>query len=305
MRSRVEIVARKSDHICVVRDVPDTRSSWYQRQQQQQQQHSLDLPQVQGAVVSQGAGGPAASQSGGSGGATGKPSFAALLGKHPAIKEEPTTPGGSLVQTESGVPFGRARSPATRGQATGEQFTQLISMISELKSDIRQDLGQLSRRVDSMEASMSRVSQTVGQLDKHHLLAATADTRRSSGTSQSGSRRGSSSLLPAQPGVHLAASVVESSQTTQVAEETRRERSKSPHKHHHHHHHHHHRKASHPIPESTPAPPEEPSGPERAGQVQQPLQQLGPHIGQQPVAASHRAKQPSEDDDDQDATSKL
>lgn len=309
MRSRVEIVARKSDHICVVRDVPDTRSSWYQRQQQQQQQQSsLDLPQVQGASSSQASlTGPPTGGGNIGPSATGKPSFAALLGKHPAIKEEPTTPGGSLAQPEAGLGMGRARSPASRSPATGEQITQLISMISELKSDIRQDLSQLGRRVDSMENSVSRVTQTVNQLDKHHLIAATAESRRPSGTSsaapatgsQTGSRRGSSNLLPAPA---PPASLADGSSSMQTTDEARRDRSKSPHRHHHHHHHHHHRKASHSTPGTTPTALEDPPSVDRTSQEKQrPLQQMGSTV----VADMHKPRQASEDDDDQDATSKL
>lgn len=288
-------MARKSDHICVVRDVPDTRSSWYQRQQQQQ--HSLDQAQMQPVP----AGAP---QSAAAPPSAAKSSLAALLGKHPAIKEEPTTPGGSLVQASPDTPppsFGRARSPAVRQQATGDQITQLMSMISELKTDIRQDLGQLGRRVDSLEASVSRVSQSVSLLDKHCQAAGSSaplDPRRLSSSSAAGtaasqmsSRRGSSTLAP--PGQEAP-----STSPDQPTGLGARERSKSPHKHHHHHHHHH-RKHSTAVPSSGPGP----DGPE-SRQLLQPLS-----VAEQRDPASSKARpasrDPSEDDEDQDATSKL
>lgn len=231
MRSRVEIVARKSDHICVVRDVPDMRGSWYQRQQQSIQsnysQHSssgsLDHPvppaaalaaassgaattsSQQQASLKPGAAAPGAAQVTPTQtlAAPSKPSFAALFGKHPAIKEEPTTPGGTLtsetpppmgqLSAETSASIGGKRSPFKRGllsSASGasgaptspasspapssEQIGQIISLLNELKSDINQNISQLSKRVDSMDASVSKVTQTVAKLDKHYTASLTS-----------------------------------------------------------------------------------------------------------------------------------
>lgn len=354
MRSRVEIVARKSDHICVVRDVPDTRGSWYQRQQQSSQsnyslggsQHSsigsLDHPapppQAQqassssgpavgaGALVAPSASGhlPAA---GGQPSSSAKPSFAALFGKHPAIKEEPTTPGGTLT-SETPPPSGSLlgagrRSPfkshlqpsgaasgsaaATGGspgasQATApyqvasvEQISQIIGLLNELKLDLRQNIGQLTKRVDSMDASVSRVTQTVGRLDKHYVASLSA-----SSVPPPGEFTGAAGLEPSKQVAPAASSASQRPTTKQteprstddsagkpkqaaatgssteqaggsVADPSqRRERSKSPHKHHHHHHHHHHhRKATHPTPGSTPTTSQADLRQPKAGEQQQ------------------------------------
>lgn len=262
MRSRVEIVARKSDHICVVRDVPDMRGSWYQRQQQSTQsnysQHSssgsLDHPVPPAAAVAAAsattatAGGqqqaathkPLAGATGGAAAVAGvtqpaqqapaKPSFAALFGKHPAIKEEPTTPGGTLTSETpplSGptTSIGAKRSPFKRSgllssgcdttssatpAPSAEQIGQIISLLNELKLDIKQDISQLSKRVDSMDASVSKVTQTVSRLDKHYIASlappdATSKSlapppKASSSTSHSGVRAHTSSASFQQPG---------------------------------------------------------------------------------------------------------
>lgn len=408
MRSRVEIVARKSDHICVVRDVPDTRGSWYQRQQQSSQsnyslggsQHSsigsLDHPappqQAQqgsssssgpaggaGALVAPSASGhqPAAS-AGAQPTTSAKPSFAALFGKHPAIKEEPTTPGGTLTSETpppSGSLLGAARrspfkshlqpSAAGSGPATAtggggpsatqstapyqvasvEQIGQIIGLLNELKLDLRQNIGQLTKRVDAMDASVSRVTQTVGRLDKHYVASLSASTVPPPGefTGQETSKQVAASSAASQRAIkqsepkstdELAGKAKQVVPSTEQASgptadpSQRRERSKSPHKHHHHHHHHHHRKAPHPTPGSTPTASQADLRQSRAGEPQQAgsstrtTELTAPAVGsanvretegrmegasaKQVVGRQYRAPGSFEQsDDDQDATSKL
>jgi len=283
MRSRVEIVARKSDHICVVRDVPDMRGSWFQRQQQSLQsnysaggQHSasgsFDQLSVTVAAPTQSSqqlaiAAPPATQTGPTSQptASGKPSFAALFAKHPAIKEEPTTPGGTLAAETpppgSKRPPFRLQSGATSPAPSSEQIGQIISLLNDLKMELRQDIGQLTKRVDSMDASIGRVTQTVSKLDR--LCAGSQET------SDSKSSRPRPSLsLAEQRGKTVAASSAPAPETAQAklqrldpvatgatepasSRAHSRERSKSPHKHHHHHHHHH-RKAEHSSPAATP-----------------------------------------------------
>lgn len=230
MRSRVEIVARKSDHICVVRDVPDSRNNWYQRQhshhlsrqdsqgggpldhasstqqaqaiQQQHHQPSTTAPsssgQASGAGAAQQQPAPAAIVAPPAPApvpaVTAKPSFASLLGRHPVIKEEPTTPGGSLLSetpppsllvagkrsplklppaTGSGAGTGTAgggsgatstpagpSSNAVAAMSDQRQMNQIICLLNDLRQDLRSDIAQLVKRVDSIETSVNRAALT-------------------------------------------------------------------------------------------------------------------------------------------------
>lgn len=275
MRSRVEIVARKSDHICVVRDVPDMRGSWYQQRSSHQQssaQSSYSQQSMGGSLDQPGTPGqgqqqpgqqqqqtPSTSAAGSS--APAKPSFAALFGKHPAITEEPTTPGGTLASETpppgSGLgglagrrsPFNKlhatASSPTpTASQAAAslsqEHTNQIIRLLNELKTDLKQDMTQLTKRVDLMDASVSKVTQTVSKLQVVWVPSEGSRKLAEHGKESDPKLAGPSSSATLRPGE-------ESSSTSKS-----RDRSKSPSKHHHHHHHHHHRKASHATPSITP-----------------------------------------------------
>lgn len=296
MRSRVVIVARKSDHICVVQDVPDTRGSWYQRQQHSTQsnysmgsQHSsgsidqpappqlashstpaaLPAPPLPSATAAPSTSAAASASAPTAGSA--KASFASLLGKHPAIKEEPTTPGGTLT-SETPPPGGSKRSPFRKlspvPATPGEDMSQIVTLLNELKSDLTRKFSELSKRVDSMDASLGKVSQQVAAGPQPEIGGSSTGRHRSSGStiidpaastkgltssqqppSSSSSRRDSLKIPSADPSTATPAS---SSSGGDKAK--RRERSKSPHgsKHQHHHHHHHHRKATHPTPSATP-----------------------------------------------------
>lgn len=283
MRSRVVIVARKSDHICVVQDVPDTRGSWYQRQQHSTQsnysmgsQHSggsIDQaapPQLSTPAAPPAAAQPAATSSAGhpasagSGATAAKPSFAALLGKHPAIKEEPTTPGGTLTSEAppscsagKRSPF-RKLSPVPAG--AGENISQILSLLNELKTDLTRKFGDLSKRVDSMDANLGIVSQQVSSTHEtsfggRHKPAAPLAVPALSGSDPLAAR--ASSQAPAAASSAGSRERRDSTKATEAPAESadktkRRERSKSPHHSKHHHHHHHHRKATHPTPSATP-----------------------------------------------------
>lgn len=333
MRSRVEIVARKSDHICVVRDVPDTRGNWYQRnqQQQRQQQQQQQRQDSSGGSIDQATPPAAATQAGGQAqvgsaggpaapGATIKPSFASLFGRHPAIKEEPTTPGGSLLsETPPPSSGGSKRSPlglhiSRSGPASGagtEQLGQIITLINELKLDLKQDIAQLARRVDSIDSSVNKVKQTVSKLDKIQPDAIVCHQLDSPAP-----------LALRVPGAGGGAPDEANGAGTDKGQ--RRERSKSPRRHHHHHHHHH-RKASHSTPTATPAASQTDlsqqqatatsgvgasagAAPPKAAKAEQ-QQQAGAKPADQPGARQTTMRRaPSsfeQSDDDQDATSKL
>lgn len=225
LRSRVEIVARKSDHICVVRDVPEVRGSWFRGGSSASlgggatggsQQGSMDgsfeqasLPssaaQMQAASKAAAIACQAGAQSRGTGhpstGASaagvptsssaakqeqhpdlqskgsGKASFAALFAKHPAIKEEPTTPGGSLLSETpppSAAPSGglgptharrthltptsadaagaAATSSATRdtgpekkleAELSLDQMNRIESLLGQMKLELKSEIAQL------------------------------------------------------------------------------------------------------------------------------------------------------------------
>jgi len=365
MRSRVEVVARKSDHICVVRDVPDARGNWYSSAQRShhsqsslRQDSSERAPQAPTSAAATAAGQPKTGgheePAGAAQAAPAKPSLAALLGrKHPVIKEEPTTPGGSLLASETPPP-GAKRPPlklqtasAAAALSTGQQQVlaagqvqqapgtheqqlsrQIISLLEEMKHDLKTDIAQLARRVDSIDTSVHMASQTACKFNP------------------------SASLAPAthqpQPPIQPAAKAAPERRDTSGAQASRgasqqqassssrspsreRERSRSPsssgaakrHRHHHHHHHHHHRKASHSTPTATPSSSQVDISGAQTGATggqrqQQHLQvgasqpstgqqkdtlQAGPTIGQQPQPRVPSSFEQS--DDDQDATSKL
>lgn len=295
MRSRVVIVARKSDHICVVQDVPDTRGSWYQRQQQSTQSNYSMGSQHSGGSIDQPAPPPAASASAAlpalpappaaaststattpaatSGGTQpAKPSFAALLGKHPAIKEEPTTPGGTLT-SETPPPAGK-RSPFRKlspiaGGGQGEDMSQILSLLTELKTDLTRKFSDLSKRVDSMDASLGKVSQQVeatATSSSASVISSSATRHRPPLEPQQQQQQTTATNIAtkatptsSQPTSSTAASLGSARRESLKAEPPpaaepvkRRERSKSPHHSKHHHHHHHHRKATHPTPSATP-----------------------------------------------------
>lgn len=330
----------------MVRDVPDMRGSWYQRSQQQSAQSSYSQQSVSsmdGAPMPQPpAGSSQQPEKTTAASGSGKPSLAAMFAKHPAITEEPTTPGGTLAPGDSATPTptGGRRSPfarlqpgtsgtlATSGRAlspagaSSEQVSQIISLLNELKRDLKQDMGELSKRVDQMDSNLNRVTQTVGRLDKQYqrsgepsgkppsslqvveFVQQPAHSRRSSRGSTSGaseaagSTKSTATLKPPE----VDQSIPEPPEVD-GGKPKRRERSKSPHRghhSHHHSHHHHHRKATHPTPTSTPtasqaelARPPEPSTSGRAKQ-QEPPSSL-------PLVP----KSFEQSDDDQDATSKL
>lgn len=394
MRSRVEIVARKSDHICVVRDVPDSRNHWYQRQHS----HHMSRQDSQGAgshsslehassTASQPGGtttsAPAATSTAmvagaapaapaapvpavsaapvaavvtpatpvtpgvTSGGATPpKPSFAALFGRHPVIKEEPTTPGGSLLsETPSpGLGGGGKRSPlklhasgaATAGAAgaltpaqssstDAQAMGQIITLLNDLKTELRNDIAQLARRVASIDKQQHQhqqlTPQTSSTLPVPEIPSPTTNRKHEVKTiAGTGEQQ-----------IKTSPTTGEQQQQVKDRSPTRhRERSKSPgRKHHsHHHHHHHHRKASHSTPTATPTATPSSSQVELAGPS--PPEVTTPHttpaasvkVVKEPTGSGVRlaaagptttggtrgsVKMPSfeQSDDDQDATSKL
>lgn len=348
MRSRVEIVARKSDHICVVRDVPDMRGSWYQRQQQFTQssysmggagsQHSSSgsvdhqsapAGQLKPPAIAAPAGQTQTAPATPAAAAAPKASFAALFGKHPAIKEEPTTPGGTLTSETpppSSASIGKRSpfkckesSPTAHRQSaastvSNEQMSQIIGLLNELKSDLRQDINQLNKRVDSMDSNLGKVIHTVARLDKHYAPAAAQP-------SSSSIQPKSSSSTPAKPPSDSAQQVAAGSKQSSVraapelADSTaphQRDKSKSPHRRHHHHHHH--RKAAHPTPGATPTVSQTDLRPAAGGTgaagdaegAKQERASREPSPQLRPPATNIRVPGSFEQsDEDQDATSKL
>lgn len=182
--------------MCIVRDVPEARGYWYrghsasshlassqsfeqppipstsgqqpssiqskpQTQPQTQTQPSQQIQTQQQGQTKPGLAGVGSS----------KPSFSALFAKHPAIKEEPTTPGGSLLSETppptstsplaSGASSTTKRSPFSRQQASeldqrksgsgtiqpqlsADQMNRIESLFSELKRELKDEIAQLT-----------------------------------------------------------------------------------------------------------------------------------------------------------------
>lgn len=206
MRARVEIVSRKSDHICVVRDVPDRFNSWCQQHSQMAQLQATPTHQVSPCKQQQ--------QSSPTRQIVSSPSKlqqeSPLIGCQLArplsptqvrqvqdqtpklnkqtipstISEEPTTPGGSLIASVepsasaalpvSPRPFAmhpprperhnRSPSRTACGTAsclsptrelpneTGDQLSQLVSILNELRADIKTDINHLARKITQIDS---------------------------------------------------------------------------------------------------------------------------------------------------------
>ncbi|KAG9508636.1 Potassium voltage-gated channel protein eag, partial [Fragariocoptes setiger] len=207
MRGRLEILERKSNHIAVVRDDP----KWHTR-----------ASAVSGT---------------GSGIITQK----SLEGKsRPApIKEEPTTPGGTLA-TDSSLPS----SP------TPAAMQQLMSALKEIRQDIKLDHERFTQRIETIDSHVANLTNSMAavreQLVRVSGVASStipvADPTSCRTQASADINRPPPPPPPSSGGIQIAPSTTG---TTTIGDDTGETRSKSPHRHHHGHHHHTHHHGHH------------------------------------------------------------
>lgn len=279
----------------MVRDVPEVRGSWYRgHSSSQAQSQSFEQPGVSAAPGLQPATQPpksapqtpcqsqapqvqptpAASQMKTAGS---KPSFAALFAKHPAIKEEPTTPGGSLLSETpppaSVSPIGAvggtakrsvfSRQPAAepdkssqaalQAQLSADQMNKIESLFKDLKKELKQEIAQLTGVPPKGGVSELQPSVRVGRGSSDSPSKKPSRASGSVQTSHLKSQTGEPSSLQLRAQRDLEPSSDGSSRERESSKSPHRSSGSSDsHRHHRHRHHHHHHKADHSTPQATP-----------------------------------------------------
>lgn len=234
----VEIVTRKSDHILVVRDVPELRGSWHQRQSSVQSQSGSQGISSSTGVTQTHTIEPVAH-------VASKPSLAALFKRPAPIKEEPTTPGGTLAGEtspklpKSGASAGllagmkRDKSPVGGGEPIGGQTTsskelaQLITIMNGLRSDFKGDIGELTKRLDSVDAKFKQINSSLTNIHQTATTTTSPNTKTNLTTLTT-----RDTIIDAPLPTPLTAA------TTTTTTETTTKTLAAPGEHHHHHHRH-------------------------------------------------------------------